>query len=140
MIGAEAKGWAFRAGSLIPAVGVLGPFVWTGDAKFWLTVVAGVFGMMLLPIAYVTFMLMMNSRRLMGDARPSGGARVAWNLAMGLATALAACGALWAIWSKAAWAGLAALAAFILAAGVVGVARRGGGDAARHPAPGGDNH
>ena len=40
--------------------------------------------MMLLPIAYITFFLMMNSKSLLGDARPRGLARIVWNLLMGV--------------------------------------------------------
>lgn len=87
------KGWIFRMGCMISAVGVLWPIIWSGGAaKAWLTVVAGVFGSMLIPIAYVTFYLMMNQKSLMGDERPTGGKRVLWNIGMAIA-ALAATGA-----------------------------------------------
>ena len=58
-------------GALLPGVtGSLG-FLWlwsNSDAKFWLAVPTSNFGMALLPIAYITFFLMMNSRALLGDA------------------------------------------------------------------------
>lgn len=87
------KGWIFRMGCMISAVGVLWPIIWSGGAaKAWLTVVAGVFGSMLIPIAYVTFYLMMNQKSLMGNERPTGGKRIVWNIGMAVA-ALAATGA-----------------------------------------------
>lgn len=86
-------GWTFRLGCMISAVGVLWPVVWAGGAaKAWLTVVAGVFGSMLIPIAYVTFYFMMNQKSLMGDEMPKGGKRLLWNIGMAFA-ALAAAGA-----------------------------------------------
>ena len=76
---------AFAAG----LVGCLGPFVWNGPAKAWLAVPTSEFGAVLLPIAYLTFFLMMNSRRLLGDAMPTGGRRVLWNTLMGLSCLVA---------------------------------------------------
>ena len=95
----ESKGWQYGVGSLMPAAGALAPFLWTGGkAQFWLAVPAFVFGMMILPIAYFTFYLMMNSKSLLGDNMPRGGKRVVWNVLMvivlGLVTPCAG-GAIW---------------------------------------------
>lgn len=85
----EPTGRLFRWGCLISATGVLWPLIWTTEAKAYLTIPAGVVGAMLLPIAYVTFFLLMNRKSLMGDAMPRGLTRVVCNLLMGIA-ALAA--------------------------------------------------
>lgn len=53
--------------------------VWTGDSKFFLAIVASTFGAILLPIAYVTFFLMMNSVNILGDDKPQGLAAWIWN-------------------------------------------------------------
>lgn len=82
-------GWTHRIGCLAAATGALWPIIWTGDARFYLAIVTSVFGMVLLPIAYMTFFLMMNSRSLLGDEMPRGGKRVLWNVMMLLATAAA---------------------------------------------------
>ena len=66
------KGWIFRIGCLASAIGVFWMYVWTGDARAFLTVAASVFGAMLLPIAYITFYCMMNQRSLMGGRSPKG--------------------------------------------------------------------
>ena len=58
--------------------------------------------MMLLPIAYVTFFMMMNNRRLMGDAKPVGISRVIWNVLMGISVLGAVAAAFAAIKEKAA--------------------------------------
>lgn len=80
------KGWTFRIGSLAAATGALWPLLWSGQAQFWLVVVASLAGGALLPIAYVTFLLLMNSRQVLGDAMPRGGARLVWNSLMAIAT------------------------------------------------------
>lgn len=108
-------GRAHKWGVFIPSIGVLGPFVWTGKIAFWLAVPTSMFGMVLLPIAYFTFLFMMNSRRILGSEMPSGNARIGWNILMGLAAAGAAIGSVWSIWDNTGWYGMAALAVFVAA-------------------------
>ena len=75
--------------------------VWNSDAKVWLAIFASTFGAMLLPIAYVTFFLMMNSRRILGADMPTGGSRLVWNSLMGVSVAGAIVAAGTAIYDKA---------------------------------------
>ncbi|MEM6979194.1 MAG: divalent metal cation transporter [Planctomycetota bacterium] len=81
--------------------GAMWVVLWGGKAKFWLAIFASTFGMMLLPIAYVTFFLMMNSRRILGDEMPTGASRLGWNLMMGAAVIGAIAAAATAIYDKA---------------------------------------
>lgn len=62
-------------------------YLWSGGAKFWLPIIASSFGMMLLPIAYITFFLMMNSRKILGDEKPKGLSMLVWNVLMLIAVA-----------------------------------------------------
>jgi len=118
------KGWIFRIGCLASACGVLWPLLWSGGAKAWMTVVAGVFGAMLLPIAYVTFYLMMNQKSLLGDERPRGFKRLLWNIAMAIA-AIAAMGAgISAVYKKAGNNGLYFAGAYIALILIVQVMRK----------------
>ncbi|MCP4886866.1 MAG: hypothetical protein GY904_09670 [Planctomycetaceae bacterium] len=71
--------------------------------------------MVLLPIAYITFFLMINSKSLMGDALPQGNKRIMLNIAMLVALVAATIGAGWSIWSKAGWWGVGAIALFVYA-------------------------
>jgi Mn2+/Fe2+ NRAMP family transporter len=119
MLGVESKGWPHRLGCLMPAIGVLGPFIWTGKAKFWLAVPTSVFGMALIFIAYWTFFFMMNSKSLLGDNLPKGGKRVLWNTLMLTAAGLATFGSFWAIWSKVQWKGIIGVGVFLVLALVV---------------------
>jgi hypothetical protein len=127
MLGAPSGGPLHRLGSLLPGItGGLGfLFLWNNAAaKFWLAVPTSNFGMALLPIAYLSFFLMMNSRTLLGDALPTGGRRLAFNLAMLVAIAAAATGAGLSIWTNLGWQGVAAVAAFVAVATLAGGRRR----------------
>ncbi len=122
MLGAPQGGWVHRLGCTFPAIGVLGPFVWSGAAVY-LAVPTSVFGLMLLPIAYVTFFSMMNSPALMGRHMPRGTKRIVWNLLMGFATACATFAAGFAVWSKTQWYGVAFVCGLIALAVIVQVMR-----------------
>ena len=55
---------------------------WTGDSKTYLVIIASSFAAILLPIAYFTFMALMNNRQLLGDEKPTGARMSIWNLLM----------------------------------------------------------
>ena len=90
------------------------PILWSGKARFWLAVVTSNFGMVLLPIAYLTFLLMMNSKILLKDDLPTGRSRILINLVMGLATGSAMIASGWVVWNKTEWYGVGGIAALIL--------------------------
>ncbi len=100
MFNLPATGWPHRIGCLIAGIGVLGPFIWKGDAKLALAIPTSVLGGALLPIAYFTFFLMMNSKALLGDDMPTGGRRLRWNVAMLLAASVAAFASVWGLSGK----------------------------------------
>ena len=108
------RGWPFRLGCMASATGVLWPLVWSGGAKAWLTIVAGVFGAMLLPIAYVTFWVMMNSRSLLGDEVPKGFKWFLWNFLLSIAAIAATAAGISAIIKKAGYSGLIFVAAYLV--------------------------
>jgi Mn2+/Fe2+ NRAMP family transporter len=132
LLNVPAKGWQQYVGSLMVSVGVLGVFFWK-QAAFWLAVPTSVFGMMLLPIAYFTFYLLMNQKTLMGDNMPRGGRRVRWNVMMAVASGAAAFGSVWSLWSRLRFIGIGVIIAFVALALVVQVVRgsrgSGAGDA-----------
>lgn len=123
MLNLPARGWPQRIGSLMVSVGILGPFFWK-DAKLWLAVPTSVFAMVLLPIAYLTFYLLMNQKSLLGDNMPTGGRRVAWNVLMAVAAGMAGFGSIWTLWSKLRFFGIGIMLAFIGLALIVHVVRR----------------
>jgi hypothetical protein len=117
------KGWLQRVGSLMVSLSILVPLFWR-KAAFWLAVPTSIFCMTLLPIAYFTFLLLMNQKGLLGDSMPRGGRRLAWNVLMVIATGAAAFGSIWSLWSKARWVGIGVLLAFVGLALVVHLARK----------------
>ena len=126
-LGVEPKGMMHRVGSMLPGItGSLGFLLLWGDAnaRFWLAVPTSIFGMVLLPIAYITFFLMMNSKSLLKDSLPTGRKRVALNAAMLVAITAAATGSLYAIYSKTGMKGMIGLGAFIALVIVVHFVRK----------------
>lgn len=97
MINVPAEGNMHRIGSFFPAIGVLGPFVW-GKAAPALATPTSVIGGAMLPIAYLSFLLLMNSRRALGPSMPSGGKRLFWNVLMVVATGVAGFGSAWGLY------------------------------------------
>ncbi|MFT7677247.1 MAG: hypothetical protein ACI8QC_001225, partial [Planctomycetota bacterium] len=124
MLGMEPRGWPYRLGALLAGVGVLGPFVWA-DHGFWLAVPTSNFGMVLLPIAYWTFVLMMNSKSLMGERRPRGIRRVVWNVAMSVAAGTATLASIFTVNAKVGLAGHVGVVLFLGAALVAHFVRKG---------------
>jgi Mn2+/Fe2+ NRAMP family transporter len=116
-------GWTYKLGSLAASVGALGPFLWS-KAAFWLAIPVAVFSYTLIPLTYITFFTMMNSRSLLGDALPRGGRRWAWNLAMGVSVAFFCASSAWMLWHNGGYWGYVACGAFLLAAGIVQIVRR----------------
>lgn len=123
MLNLPQTGWPFRLCCLASAVGVLGPFYWS-KAAFALAVPTSVFGLMLLPVAYISFFLLMNQRTLLGESMPRGGARVAWNVLMALAAGIATAASLYMVWIKSGWYGLGAIGVLLALALVVQAVRR----------------
>lgn len=107
--------WYFRAGIMIPVVGVLGPFFWD-QAAFWLAIPTSVITLMLLPIAYVVFFLMLNNKAIMGKNMPTGRKRIAWNSVMIPVIIIVSLASFYMLWQYAGVFGLGILVAFVLAA------------------------
>ncbi len=123
LLGRPPRGWTQRFGSLMVCVGALGPFFWNQAAP-WLAVPTSVFAMVLLPIAYFAFFLLMNQKTFMGNNMPTGGKRILWNVLMALAAGAASFGSVWSLWSKLRWLGIVLLITFIALCVVVHFARK----------------
>jgi len=92
--------WRLIGGLAAGVVGVFWWTIWTGDSKTWLVVVASTFGAILLPIAYVSFFLLMNSKKLLGDEKPTGSKMWIWNILMAVGVAGAVAQAVLAVIGK----------------------------------------
>jgi len=81
--------------------GFAGAFLWGNpDARAALAVPTSVIGGSMIPIAYFTFFLMMNSKTLLGPDMPTGLRRVRWNTFMIIATGIATAGSIWVLSAK----------------------------------------
>jgi hypothetical protein len=124
MMGRAPGGWIQRVGSLMVSVGAIGAIFWKQPAP-WLAIATSAFCSVLLPIAYFTFLLMMNSRSLLGDNLPTGGRRVFWSVLMVFATAAATFVSIWSLWPKIGWWTVVLIGAFLGLSLIVHVMRTG---------------
>lgn len=89
----------FLAGAIIPAIaGFFSPLLWNGAAKTALAVPASVIATTLLPIAYLIFLLLMNSKMALGDRLPQK--RLLRNIFLLTATGIATFASVWALLGK----------------------------------------
>ncbi len=91
------------AGAVIAGVGgFLGlKYLWSdSNIKAAMAIPTSVIGSSLLPIAYFTFLLLMNSGSVLGADRLRGGKRLLMNVLMVIATTVATAGSVWAIKGK----------------------------------------
>lgn len=89
----------FFLGALIPAtMGLFSPIIWAGGIKSALVVPASVIATTLLPIAYLTFLLLMNSKKAIGSEQPKNKAII--NVLMLIATTIATFASVWALLGK----------------------------------------
>ncbi len=113
LLGRPPRGWTQKIGNLMVLVGALGPFFWK-DAAPYLAIPTSVFAMVLLPIAYFAFFLLMNQKSFLGENMPIGAKRILWNVLMALAAGAASFGSVWSLWSKLQWKGIGLLVGFIV--------------------------
>lgn len=110
-------GRVFRLGALIPGIAALGPFFWD-KASFWLAIPTSIITLMLLPIAYITFLLMMNNKSLMGKHMPRGKKRVIWNTLMIVAVILITSASLYMLWTRGGLVALVMISLFLAGIGI----------------------
>lgn len=101
LLGKPGDKGAYYVGCAVSGIaGFIGPFIWSG-ASAALAIPTSVIGGSLIPIAYFTFLLMMNSKKVLGENRPEGTSRLIWNILMGVATGIATLGSIWVLSGKA---------------------------------------
>lgn len=89
----------FFAGAAIPALmGLFSPIIWAGTVKSALVVPASVIATTLLPIAYLVFLLLMNSKKALGSELPKR--RLIVNILMVTSTLIAFFASYWALYGK----------------------------------------
>ena len=89
----------FIIGASMPAIaGFFSPYLWSGDAKAAMAIPASVIATTLLPIAYLAFLLLMNSKSALGDNLPKN--RILINTLMVLSAGVATFASIWALSNK----------------------------------------
>ncbi len=78
----ESIPYRFIGALLALAMGVSWIWIWGTQSATWLLVITSTFAGILLPIAYIAFFLLMNSRDVMGDFKPTGARMSIWNILM----------------------------------------------------------
>ncbi|MDP7306985.1 MAG: divalent metal cation transporter, partial [Roseibacillus sp.] len=91
---------AFKIGTLLAATGVLWPALWKGESLAYLAVTTSTFGYVLFPIAFLAFIAMINSKKVLGDQVPTGRARLAWNIPLVISCIITGLAAGWTGWNK----------------------------------------
>ena len=99
VLGKPHKGPFFLTGAYIAGIGVLGPFVWS-DAAFWLAVPTSILGFTLIPVAYLSFFLLINNKNVLGRERPNGTKRLLWNAALLISLSIMGTAAFYVAWNK----------------------------------------
>ena len=99
IMGKAHQGPPFLFGATIAGLGVLGPFVWS-DAAFWLAVPTSILGFTLIPVAYLSFFLLINSKSILGRERPEGIKRMTGNIFMLSALLIMGSAAFYVAWQK----------------------------------------
>ena len=85
-------------GAATPALtAALSPVLWSGASKAAMQIPAGITATVLLPIAYLIFFLLMNSKKSLGEDMPRGGKRIMVNVAMLFSLFVAGFAATWAL-------------------------------------------
>ncbi|MEP4807503.1 MAG: divalent metal cation transporter [Luteolibacter sp.] len=89
----------FMFGAAMPALtGFLSPILWSGESKTALVVPAAVIATTLLPIAYVIFLLLMNSKKTLGTELPQRRSLI--DLLMFIAAGVATFASIWNLIGK----------------------------------------
>ena len=81
LCGIEPSGWRYRLACLIPLPGLAGVVIWQYMGP-WIAVVVSAISGLFLPIAYVGFFILNNSRKYLEDEKPAGKKAVIWNTGM----------------------------------------------------------
>ena len=122
------SGGVYMLGALVAGLaGFSGPFIWgNADARAALAIPTSAIGGSLLPIACFAFLLLLNSKRVLGAAAPRGVARLVVNLLLGTVTAITTFGSVWVLLGKNRWEGNVGvvLLAVLAVLGLIGFVRR----------------
>ncbi|MHC4172964.1 MAG: divalent metal cation transporter, partial [Planctomycetota bacterium] len=81
VFGVEPGGWRYRLACLIPAPAMVGVILWE-SMKTWIAIPTSAICGLMLPIAFIAFFILNNSKRYLGENKPTGVKALVWNIAM----------------------------------------------------------
>ena len=99
--GYEHGGKQHKLGTLLSSTGLLWAIVWTGPSKPYLAVATASIGLVFLPIAYISFFALFNSKKALGDNMATGKTKTIWNILMVITLILTIYAAWGSAWNKA---------------------------------------
>ena len=103
MFGKPHGGVYHKIGIICGGTGIFWPYFWNSGSKAFLAIITSTIGYILLPIAFLAFFLMMNSKKILGDDLPQGGKRILWNVLMGGSLVLTGVAAAYTATTKNLW-------------------------------------
>ena len=86
----ELHGRAYKASTMLANVGIVGAFY---QMPFWLPVIVSSFNLLMMPVAYICFFVLQNSKGYLGDEVSRGIKGTVWNAVLILAILVVAVGA-----------------------------------------------
>jgi Mn2+/Fe2+ NRAMP family transporter len=81
VFGVEPGGWRYRLACLLPAPGFVGVILW-GYIGPWIAILTSAICGLMLPIAFIAFFILNNSKKYLGENKPTGVKALVWNIAM----------------------------------------------------------
>jgi manganese transport protein len=81
IFGIEPSGWRYRLACLLPAPGAAGVIFWKYLGP-WVAIPTSAICGLMLPIAFIAFFILNNSKKYLGKDKPRGIKAAAWNFAM----------------------------------------------------------
>ena len=81
VFGVEPDGWRYRLACLIPAPSVVGVVLWKYLGP-WIAIPTSAICGLMLPVAFIAFFILNNSKKYLGNDKPTGLKAIVWNTAM----------------------------------------------------------
>jgi Mn2+/Fe2+ NRAMP family transporter len=81
VFGVEPGGWRYRLACLLPAPAVAGVVLWKYLGP-WIAIPTSAICGLMLPIAFIAFFILNNSKKYLGEDKPRGVKALVWNIAM----------------------------------------------------------
>lgn len=81
VFGVEPGGWRYRLACLISAPAMVGVVLWKYIGP-WIAIPTSAICGLMLPIAFIAFFILNNSKKYLGENKPRGTKAVLWNIAM----------------------------------------------------------